>query len=138
MKKHRTVLFAKLFIHGLLPLITGAVIYILYRPAAWFTRLLNLDNCREQSSENFSAFGRFIIYSGPDFFWAYSFASVVFILNHIYKCGSHRLLFIIVLLVAEISEMIQLFIPSVFTFSFTDLFAITAGVFFAAILNKTS
>lgn len=136
MMKQRTALFVKLITHGLLPLIAGAVIYILYRPAAWFTGFLNLDNDIKQGPENFSLSKQFIIYSGPDFFWAYSFASVILILNHVYKFGSHRGMFILVLLVSEISEMIQLLIPSFFTFSFSDTVAIAGACSLSSILNK--
>jgi hypothetical protein len=79
---------------------------------------------------------KWIIFSGPDLCWAYSFASAIFILNHLLKFLSHGIVFIIVLIIVAASESIQLFLKPNFTFSFSDLVTVIAACCLSAYLNK--
>ena len=135
MKRGRS-LFFKILIHVFLPLLIGVFIYVFYRPNVWITRFLNWTFNEQLNTENDAVITRWMIYSGPDFCWAYSFASAIFILNHLYKFSSHGFVFIIVLLLTGASEIIQFFFTSHFTFSIPDLIFIVLACILSAILNK--
>jgi len=135
MKRGRS-LFFKILLHVFLPLLIGLFIYVFYRSNVWINRFLNWTFNEQLDTENYPVITRWMIYSGPDFCWAYSFASAIFILNHLYKFSSHRFVFIIVLLLTGASEIIQFFFTSHFTFSFPDLIFILLACILSAILNK--
>jgi hypothetical protein len=135
MKINRSLVF-KFLPHVFLPLLIGLFIYVLYRPNVWITRYLNLGIDTQSNIENLSFIARWLIFSGPDFCWAYSFASLVFILNHSFKFMSHAAVFIFVLLLTEGSEMLQLLLTPNFTFSISDLVAILMACTLSFFLNK--
>lgn len=134
MKLNRS-LAIKFLLHVLLPLIIGLFIYVLYRPNVWITRYLSLGIDKEYNTEN-SFIKNWFIFSGPDFCWAYSFASSVFILNHSFKFVSHAAVFIFVLLSTEASEVLQLLLKPNFTFSISDMIAILMACSLSFFLNK--
>lgn len=131
-------LFFKTLLHVFLPLIIGLFIYIFYRPNVWITRYLNLGIDTQPNTENHSFITNWLIFSGPDFCWAYSFASLVFILNHSFKFMSHAAVFIFILLLTETSEVIQLLLKPNFTFSISDMIAILMACTLSFFLNKKS
>ena len=135
MKINRS-LVVKLLLHVLLPLLIGLIIYVLYRPNVWITRYLNLGIDVPSNTENLSLFEKWLIFSGPDFCWAYSFASLIFILNHSLKFMSHGLVFVFILLLTETSEMLQLLLKPNFTFSISDMLSILVACTLASVLNK--
>lgn len=135
MKIKRSLVVA-LLLHVFLPLLIGFFIYVLYRPAIWITRYLNLGIDAQPGTENHPFIVNWLIFSGPDFCWAYSFASLVFILNHSFKFMSHAVIFIFVLLLTETSEVSQLLLKPNFTFSISDLLAILIACMLSFILNK--
>lgn len=122
-------------IHVILPLILGVLIYIIYRPNVIMTELFDVNEQPKIDLRNISLFKKIFIYSVPDFFWAYSFASAMFLLNHSLNFMSHRLMFICVLIVVAASEIIQLFIPD-FTFSIADTVLVIFACWLSAFLNK--
>jgi hypothetical protein len=129
-------LFFKILVHVFLPLLIGLFIYVLYRPNVWITRYLNSGIDTQSNTENHSLIEKWLIFSGPDFCWAYSFASLVFILNHSFKFMSHAAVFIFVLLLTEASEMLQLLLKPNFTFSISDMIAILIACSSSFFLNK--
>lgn len=135
MKINRS-LAIKFLLHVLLPLLIGLFIYVLYRPNVWITRYLNLGIDTQSNTENHSFITNWLILSGPDFCWAYSFASLVFILNYSFKFMSHGAVFFIILLVTETSEVLQLLLKPNFTFSISDLIAILMACTLSFFLNK--
>ena len=129
-------LFFKILLHVFLPLLIGFIIYVFYRPNVWITRYLNWTFSEQLNPENYSLITRWIIYSGPDFCWAYSFASAIFILNHLYIRLSQRFMFAFVLVILMVSEIIQLFLKPYFTFSMSDLITVIAGCILSIISIK--
>jgi|SRR5436190_6621295 hypothetical protein len=129
-------LFFKILLHVFLPLLVGFFIYIFYRPNVWITRFLNWKFNEQLKAESYSIITRWIIYSGPDFCWAYSFTSAIFILNHLYIRMSQRFMFAFVLVILMVSEIIQLFLKPYFTFSMSDLITVIAGCIFSIMSIK--
>jgi hypothetical protein len=129
-------LFLKILLHVFLPLLVGFFIYIFYRPNVWVTRYLKLGIDTGSNTENYSPITKWLIFSGPDFCWTYSFASLVFMLNYSFKFMSHGAVFIFILLLTEASEMVQLLLAPNFTFSFSDMIAILMASTLSAFLNK--
>lgn len=123
----KKILFIKIFLHVLLPLVAGGLIYILYRPSVWFTDIFNFNEGKI-NSEKTSFLEKLFIFSGPDFCWDYSFASSVFLLNFYYKFSSKEIIAIVVLLFLIVSETVQLFLEKWFTFSYGDLIAAIIAV----------
>jgi len=129
-------LFFKILLHVFLLLLVGFFIYIFYRPNVWITRFLNWKFNEQLKAESYSIITRWIIYSGPDFCWAYSFTSAIFILNHLYIRMSQRFMFAFVLVILMVSEIIQLFLKPYFTFSMSDLITVIAGCIFSIMSIK--
>jgi len=129
-------LFLKILLHIFLPLLIGFIIYVFYRPNVWIIRYFNLNADKLSNAENYSLIKKWIIFSGPDFCWAYSFASAIFILNHLYIRRSQRFMFAFVLVILIVSEIIQLFLKPYFTFSMSDLITVIAGCIFSIISIK--
>jgi len=135
MKINRSLVIKFLF-HVFLPLLIGLFVYVLYRPNVWITRYLNLGLDTQSNTENYSFITKWLIFSGPDFCWAYSFASLVFILNHSFKFMSHTAVFFFILLLTETSEVLQLLLKPNFTFSISDTVAILIACILSFLLNK--
>lgn len=136
--KRGKLLFIRILLHVFLPLLIGLLIYIFYRPNIWITGYLNLDRDTQSNIENYSFIEKWIVFSGPDFCWAYSFASLTFILNHSLKVMSHRAVFVFILLLTGASEMLQLLLKPNFTFSVSDLIAILIACTLSFFLNRKS
>ena len=132
----KTKVFTKVVLLVFLPLFIGLLIYLFYRPQIWLTAQLNLHPVSYAEIEKYSLLKKWIIFSGPDLCWAYSLASAIFILNHLFKFSSHSIVFIIVLIAVAASELIQLFLKLSFTFSFSDLITVVAACCLSAYLNK--
>ena len=129
-------LFLKILLHVFLLLLIGFFIYVFYRPNVWITRFLNWKFNEQLNAESYPVITKWIIYSGPDFCWAYSFASAIFILNHLYIHRSQRFMFAFILVILMFSEIIQLFLKPYFTFSMSGLIAVIAGCIFSIISIK--
>ena len=129
-------LFFKILLHVFLPLLSGFIIYVFYRPNVWISRYLNWTFNEQINAESYPVITRWIIYSGPDFCWAYSFTSAIFILNHLYIRMSQRFMFAFVLVILMVSEIIQLFLKPYFTFSMSDLITVIAGCIFSIMSIK--
>ena len=135
MKRSKSFLFT-ILLHVFLPLLIGFFIYVFYRPHVWITRYLKSSIDTQSNTENYSFITKWLIFSGPDFCWTYSFASLVFILNYLFKLMSHGVVFIFILLLTEASEMLQLLLAPNFTFSISDMIAILMASTVSAFLNK--
>jgi len=129
-------LIIRVLVHVILPLLIGFLIYLFYRPNVWITKQFGAGSISYAEIATYSPLKKWIIFSGPDLCWAYSFASAIFILNHLIKFTSHRFLFIVVLAIVAASELIQLFLKPNFTFSFSDLITVIAACSLSAYLNK--
>ena len=126
----------RVLLHVFLPLLIGLIIYLFYRPNVWLTKQLNINADSYAEISNYSLFKKWMIFSGPDLCWAYSFASAIFILNHLIKFTSHHFIFIVVLIIVAASELIQLFLKPNFTFSFSDFVTVIIACCLTAYLNK--
>ena len=111
----------QILIHVLLPLIAGLLIYFFFRPDVWFMQFFD----KREALISFYQINRFqklLIFSGPDFCWAYSLASALFIWEkwqgRFLKYFPTFVFFLIVL-----SELGQLFISKIFTFDWFDVVA---------------
>lgn len=109
-------------LHVLLPLIVGTIIYLLFRQHTFLHRIFfsGTDYKAIIISEN--KFANVIAFNLPDFCWSYSFASALFI----WEKRQERIIKyfpFIVLLILLMGELIQLFLPSMFTFDWLDLIA---------------
>lgn len=111
-------------INVFLPLLIGAMIYIFYRPNVWFIKILHIDHFYIHQQMQISFFKKLIIYSGPDFCWAYSFTSAILIGNTLFRFGSFKQLSIFIFSFLILTECLQLFLKRMFTFSIEDLFAV--------------
>ena len=129
-------MLTRVFLHVFLPLLIGLLIYLFFRPDVWIAAQFGMKPVPYSEISNYPLFKKWVIYSAPDLCWAYSFASAIFILNHLLKFSSHGLVFISVLLFVGASELIQLFLKPTFTFSFSDLVTVIAGCCLSAYLNK--
>ena len=126
----------RVLLHIFLPLLVGLLLYLLYRPDVWIASQFGIKPIPHSATSGYSLLEKWIIFSGPDLCWAYSFASAIFILNHFFRFSSHGLVFNAVLVFVGASELIQLFSKPTFTFSFSDLVTVIAGCCLSAYLNK--
>ena len=129
-------IFLRALLHVFLPLLIGLLLYLFYRPDVWIATQFGIKPIPHSATSGYSLLKKWIIFSGPDLCWAYSFASAIFMLNHFFKFSSHGLVFIAVLVFVGASESIQLFLKPYFTFSFSDLLTVVAGCCLSAYLNK--
>ena len=133
--QRNTSQFLRWTIHVFLPLALGILIYIVYRPNIIISHLFDVSQQPKIDIRTLSFFKKILIFSVPDFFWAYSFASAMLLLNHSLNFMSHRLMFICVVIVVAASEIIQLFIPD-FTFSIADTVLVVVACCLSAFLNR--
>lgn len=128
--KSKTKIFQKIFLHIFLPLVLGAIIYLLGRQNV----LLNADIyfLKKYFYKSFVAIHKhsILLYNAPDFCWDYSLASALFFWGKKYASG-RRFFPIIILALLLASEFIQLLMPTIFTFDWIDVLA----AFFAFMLS---
>lgn len=111
----------QLFIHAILPLIAGFLIYFFFRPNVWFVQFFD----KRESLISFSQMNQFqklLIFSGPDFCWTYSLSSALFIWGN-WQGQNLKYFPAFVFFLIVLSELGQLFIPKNFTFDWFDIFA---------------
>src|SRR6478752_1649609 len=104
--KRSSLVFFKILLHVFLPLLVGFFIYVFYRPNVWISKQFNINSISYAEISNYSLLKRWFIFSVPDLCWSYSFASLIFILNHLIKFSSHTIVFIVVLIIVAASELI--------------------------------
>ena len=115
----------RILLHVMLPLVAGAAIYILFREGTWIHRFLGIKNAIFHPEQP-GRLGNFIIYSGPDFLWAYSFTSAMLLWQskplriNIFFAG-------LILLLILLSEGVQILFQSCFRFDLWDLAAAFLG-----------
>jgi hypothetical protein len=110
-------MLTKALLHVVLPLLIGLLIYLFYRPNVWIAPQFGFKELPYSEISTYSIFKKWVIFSGPDLCWAYSFASAIFILNHLFKYSSHSFVLILVLIIVGASELIQLFLQPDFNYS---------------------
>jgi hypothetical protein len=115
----------KILLHVVLPLLIGFLIYFFFRPGYWFVELFGK---REPITDltGLDTYQQVLIFSLPDACWSYSFCSTLFIWGNWAGFEKKYFPFLIFLLVI-LSELIQLFIKSTFTFDWPDLVAAIGG-----------
>ena len=129
-------IFRRVLLHIFLPLLIGLLLYLFYRPDVWIATQFGIKPIPHSATSDYSLLEKWIIFSGPDLCWAYSFASAIFILNHSLKFSSHGFVFAAVLVIVGASELVQLFLKPRFTFSFSDLVTVVIAGCISAFLNK--
>ena len=108
-------------LHILLPLIAGITCYILFRKDTWlhqqffFTQRFPLIEAKGTGM-------KIIAFNLPDFCWSYSLAAALFTWKKWYG-ESIRYFPLLVLLALLGSEVVQVFLPGIFTFDWIDILA---------------
>jgi hypothetical protein len=105
-------LLFKILLHCILPLVAGAIVYLYFRQGGLMGYTLG-NNTRMKDPG-------LLLQTLPDFLWAYSLASALFLffgytgLPFTWSAG-------VILVILLASEIIQLWFPGRFTFDFMDL-----------------
>ena len=123
-----------LVIHGLLPILIGATIYLLLSPAEilffkWFQiiGLSDFINLLRSHTYNLRSYSQYkIVNHLPDYLWAYSFSSTLILFNKNIFINSWILPFIPVLLDIFL-EILQLNNILAGTFDYFDILAYLLG-----------
>lgn len=102
-----------IFLHCVLPLLIGALVYLFFRPA-FFT---NLPKVTIQH-----AWLKPVLFTLPDFCWSYSFACALYFFSIVYQLPFKKIGLLIFIGIIG-SEVVQLFFPRYFTFDVFDLAA---------------
>lgn len=111
----------QILFHAVLPLFIGFLIYIFFRPEVWFIQFLQKREPLIILKE-MNPLQKLLIFSGPDFCWAYSLSSALLIwYKWMGRTINHFGLLVLILVI--LSELLQLFFPSIFTFGWFDLIA---------------
>ena len=111
----------QLLFHVALPLIFGFLIYFFFRPNVWLVQFLEKRNPLISLSE-MNQFQKLLFFSGPDFCWAYSLSSALFIWHKWLKRPPKHFAYPVFSLVV-LSELLQILLTSNFTFDWLDMIA---------------
>jgi hypothetical protein len=124
----------KIFLHVILPVIAGVMIYVLFRKDTWFHHQL-LKAISPKAVFSKGIFTDIIAFNLPDFCWSYSLASALFIWE---KWLHTRIRFFtaFVLLLLLVAELIQYFFAPQFTFDWLDLVAAVLAFFLSYLTNR--
>ncbi len=123
----------QLLLHTLFPLIIGFLIYFFFRPNVWFVQFLWNKEAMISLTE-MNGGQKLLIFSGPDFCWAYSLSSVLFIWHKWQGKPKKYFLFLIFSLII-LSELIQVFFHRKFTLDWLDVIAAFLAVVLSYLLN---
>lgn len=107
-----------ILLHCALPLLAGALVYLVFRPANFLTHFFQVDANLAVKYPLLRTFF-FVL---PDFCWSYSLASALFLFARYYTFPFSAAALLIFSVVAG-SELVQLFFPTYFTFDVLDLAA---------------
>lgn len=110
------------FVHVLLPLIAGAIIYLLLRQDTFLHQLFFSGSGSKAIAISKNLVTDIFVYNLPDFCWCYSFASALFIWER-WQGNKIKFFSVVVLSVLVIGELIQIFLSSFFTFDWGDIVA---------------
>lgn len=127
-------LLLRIAIHCILPLVIGFLIYYFFRPEVafiqWMGNTLPLMNPQEMS-----AFGKWLVYSGPDFCWSYSLTSALLLWNNT-RTHPHRFFPWIAAALVIGAELVQWSLPGKFVFDWADLLAAVLAFILSLIFIK--
>lgn len=121
-------------LYGLLPLLTGFLIYLLFRNHSWLHQQIFGNDIRLPLLNISGSMADIIKYQMPDFCWAYSLTAALVIWKNWWG-RPVPFFFGYILLLAAGSELIQLW-GSGFTFDTRDLLAAVLGVVLSFLLIK--
>lgn len=113
-------------LYGLLPLLTGFLIYLLFRQQSWLHLQLFSNNAHLPLVNISGSLADIMKYQLPDFCWTFSLTAALMI----WKDWWGRpipFFFGYILLLAAGSELVQLWEIPGFTFDFRDLLAAISG-----------
>lgn len=108
-------------LHAVVPLVAGFLIYFFLRPNIWFVEFFEKREPMISLAE-MNRFQRLLIFSGPDFCWAYSLSSALFIWHKWQNRISNHFAYFVFFLVI-LSELLQFLLPSKFTLDWFDVIA---------------
>lgn len=129
MKKWRY--FKLSLFHCVLPLITGALVYLFLRPSNFLSRLFNIQKSVPVKSSLLWQFF-FVL---PDFCWSYSLSCALFLFSIFYNFNfKTNAILIFILLVC--SEVVQVFFPRQFRFDVFDLLAAVLAFILSSLQMK--
>lgn len=114
-------------IHILIPLIIGGFVYLFFRSSTWIHyHIFNYAKVHPIVSLS-GTWGNILAFQLPDFCWSYALSSSMFLWK---KTNGIRYSYISLLIASIVigAELIQIFMPAMFTFDSRDLLA--AGIAF--------
>jgi VanZ family protein len=114
-------LFKKIFSHIILPVFIGFLVYLfLHKPNLWLHQVFQKYgtlNFYENIKSN--AIAIFLLHHLPDVLWMYSLSVFIKICIDV---GTNKIVTaVVILFIAVISEAIQIFFPTQFTFDWIDV-----------------
>lgn len=112
----------RLIIHIILPLVAGLAIYILFRKNTWLHHHLLPQGFNPVTLPQ-NWLSNFFIFNFPDFCWSYSLSCALFMWNSGNQFIAPAKFAIGVVALLIVVEVIQLWMPSRFTFDWLDLAA---------------
>ena len=124
----------QLLLHTLFPLIIGFLIYFFFRPNVWFVQFLWNKEAMISLTE-MNGGQKLLIFSGPDFCWAYSLSSALFIWEK-WQGSAIRYFPLVVLLLVVGAELIQFVLTSFFTPDWMDIFAALSAFILSYLLIR--
>ena len=112
----------RLIVHIILPLVIGLAIYVFFRKNTWLHHHL-LPQAFDTITLPQNRVSDFFIYNVPDFCWSYSLSYALFMWNGSspFIAQGKFAMGVVVLLITV--EVIQIWMPSKFTFDWLDLAA---------------
>jgi len=124
-------LLNKVIFHCVVPICLGACIYLFLRPGFAFSireipRVQHPDTILE----------KLFVFSLPDFFWSYSFASALYLFAFQYHINYKKAVLGNVIFILG-SEMVQVLFPERFTFDIYDLIAAGCAIILSTFMLKS-
>ncbi len=121
----------RIFYLCLLPLCIGGVIYIFFRKNGLVGLLLHVTDFKPGSV------WKVLINTLPDFYWAFSLSNALYIFFNSHNFSFKRALWVIGFVII-FSEIVQLLVPTYFTFDVLDLFAVLLAFILSSMIAKSS
>jgi hypothetical protein len=109
------------FLLVILPLVAGALVYLLMRNNTWIHELIGF-NPKKPVIAPVGFLRQLIAYQFPDFCWSLSFASCLFLFQKKLDLSA-KVITPLVFFFLISAEVIQYFIPGTFTFDWLDVSA---------------